>query len=1564
MEIYNNKNSLKSWQNKLLDISKRNRLINFDLLGPNKSKPLNLGILHPTFETFIKKILENKSKLYFNKPTTTKKNNKNKENEIFKPLKAEDLKIKTDYSDKNDIISNLPSEQQYIVFKNLIDKAKVYKNEKAINILYLAIGFLKWFDENDEKPYYSPVFLFPVQLSSIKKSANVEIFVLEFPDDAFLTLNLTLLKKLESLGITKILTNYQVDNTKKISEIYYDFKNHFHENFKETDWEIIDSIQLSAFDYSKIEIYTDLVENENKIIANEFYQTISDLSKSTKFDVAIDQKKYENNLDPENYFHILEADSTQETAIQAAIKGENFILDGPPGTGKSQTITNIINEFLARNKTVLFVSEKLAALNVVYGNLKKIGLEDSAIAVHNDKIDKKEIIKNLLLTLEKGTKQLEINKAEKHRIESNYIEIQRKLNNYFEKLMAIHPQHEKNLYQLIAKYENFRDSPDLDFYFPLEYVDNFDFAKLQKIELDLDDLFQKLKDIQFDFKNHVWFGLNQTKIDETKKQKLKSLITKINILTETITENLQKFDFILVHPDEYLKNIKKLFELLNNLFSLKNVNFVALQKIDNLSEEIKKYKNALQIFSEIQNLELIIKKDFTKNPLDLPLNDFYEIITNHQKMKVKFFDFKYKKIKKYLGLYSNKEDVVDVFLNHFQNFNSLKEKKSLFFELVSTLKFKLDLHTLDEINCNLNQLLFYQEFKLLEKTTKNRIHEAEFMNFFLDSNFTKNVLKEKLLDPLKDFFESWNKFEINFNLQDVNFYLMEKSKLLENLNLKLDNLNQTHSIVEINKSIMNLKSHGVYDFVKKIMDENIQNNFYKIFAKKFYNQFINKVISDEFENHNFQTLNLNRSKFAELQKDLDKLTKKKVEAILLQKIKPIDSLHEKNSEIRILKQEANKSRRLMPFRELFLRIPNLLKELKPCLMMSPILVSSFFKNNKIEFDLVIFDEASQLQPESAIGAIFRAKQYIIAGDKEQLPPTSFFEGIARNVDDEENFDEFDAKDYDSILDASQTFLKSYRLKWHYRSKFEELIQPSNSEIYNHDLITFPTSCRPKKFQGINFIKVSDGVYFDRKNEKEAEKVVEIVKEILDLYKDKYTIGVVTTNFEQQKLIEKHIEKFKTKNSKYAHLLSDEAYVDFFVKNIESVQGDERDFIIFSLNFGPNKSGKIIKNFGSINRKGGYRRLNVAFTRAKQGTIILSSIEPDDIDLSGGDSRGPSFLRKYLQFARFKSNFGQKNENLEIPKEDFRKSVENELEKLGYKFIKNYGFSNYKIDFAIINPNDENEFLLGIECDGSSYSLKNARDREILRQKVMSARGWKIFRICSIDWFYNREFQLEKLNELIENLLVKSDKIENDFEIISEEKEKYLEIPAFVFDKPTVNLKSFFQFRFEINDENLQNLYNQFNDEFQFIIEIFKKMKILHKNEFLKIISWLWGKNRVTQQIRGNATKISNLLVETGKIIEEKQHFLLRNVENYDFTIQPKRPFKEIHSYEMRDLITKIVEKTKSISEQSLYESILEITDFSHVKSDTKEYIMFCIDKLIVENVLFKDRFENLSINKK
>jgi very-short-patch-repair endonuclease len=445
-------------------------------------------------------------------------------------------------------------------------------------------------------------------------------------------------------------------------------------------------------------------------------------------------------------------------------------------------------------------------------------------------------------------------------------------------------------------------------------------------------------------------------------------------------------------------------------------------------------------------------------------------------------------------------------------------------------------------------------------------------------------------------------------------------------------------------------------------------------------------------------------------------------------------------------------------RELVARTGGALAALKPCFMMGPLSVAQYLAPGQIEFDLVVMDEASQLKPEDAIGAIARGRQVVIVGDKQQLPPTTFFE---HGLPDDELADlqPGAAEEGESILEVAQSvFHPVRRLNWHYRSRHHSLIAFSNREFYGDGLKVFPAAYTTAPDLGVRYVSVENGVWEGRRNPVEGRRVVDAVLEHMVRHFNE-SLGVATMNFDQSELIDEMLDREFERNptaQRYLEKWQREAE-PFFVKNLENVQGDERDVIFISMTYGRDGRGNFYQRFGPINSPKGYRRLNVLFTRAKKRTVVFSSMDPSWIHIlphtgEEGSTQGTRILKAYLEYA--KTGALQLPEGSRGgPESDFEISVGQVLQASGYEIATQVGVAGFYIDIAVRNPGRSGAYLLGVECDGASYhSGRSARDRDRLRQLILENLGWKIHRIWSTDWYKARQREVDRLLSRIQALL--------------------------------------------------------------------------------------------------------------------------------------------------------------------------------------------------------------------
>lgn len=540
----------------------------------------------------------------------------------------------------------------------------------------------------------------------------------------------------------------------------------------------------------------------------------------------------------------------------------------------------------------------------------------------------------------------------------------------------------------------------------------------------------------------------------------------------------------------------------------------------------------------------------------------------------------------------------------------------------------------------------------------------------------------------------------------------------------------------------------------------------------FTNQFIERLLAQhpELKTYHRQKLEEHRDGFRSLDKRVLNSFQKEVDRSIFRKHGEAPFGQRRGSpkdftEMSLLHHEIPKQKRHVPVRKLVRQSGAALQYLMPCWMMGPQAVAQFLEPEKVEFDLLIIDEASQVRPEDALGSLARAKQIVIVGDSKQMPPTDVFQALGVNDADDEVEDEDGemvssnsaALEMTSILDTFEKQLPAETLRWHYRSQHQSLIAFSNESFYESSLIVPPSRWHASDDLGIVRHFLENGRLQDRKNPAEAAKAVEIMREhVLREYQrpedDRETLGVVAMNAVQQDLISERWEKTcKDDPDLEAALTEFTSKASLFIRNLENVQGDERDVIIISTTYGKNAAGEMHQRFGPVNKAGGWRRLNVLFTRARKRIHLVTSMVHSDVQLDTKQAEsGRTFLRKYLQYAETghlpdSGTAGFKG----TPDSGFEESVARSLLGLGYEFHYQVGVQGFFIDIGVVHPDQPGQYLCGIECDGAAYhSHPIARDRDRIRQEILENRGWKIFRIWSTDWYRNRKLEIERLHAFL------------------------------------------------------------------------------------------------------------------------------------------------------------------------------------------------------------------------
>jgi len=603
----------------------------------------------------------------------------------------------------------------------------------------------------------------------------------------------------------------------------------------------------------------------------------------------------------------------------------------------------------------------------------------------------------------------------------------------------------------------------------------------------------------------------------------------------------------------------------------------------------------------------------------------------------------------------------------------------------------------------------------------------------------------------------------------------------------------------------------------------------------------------------------------------------------------------------------------------------------------------------MKFDVVIFDEASQIYPWDAIGSIYRAEQAIIVGDSKQMPPTNFF--VSQVEETDEYNEELDASlDFESILDLCASSFDQANLKWHYRSKDERLAF-SNKNYYNGNLVTFPASTLNKQDYGVQFEYVEDGV-FDRKtktNINEAKKIVDMVFEHFKKYPER-SLGVVAFSISQQNIIERLIEKRRANQPEYNKFFDENLKEPFIVKNLETIQGDERDTIIFSVAYAKDSNGKFIHNFGPLNQKGGERRLNVAITRAKINVKLVASIKGYDIDLKRTQSEGARLLKEYLDYAEAGNNMAV--ESKEETTSKLYTEIYNFLSAEGYDVDLEVGYSNFKIDLAVKSKIDPTKYILAIECDGNTYNRqRTTRDRDRLRKEVLERMGWCYYRIWSTDWFLNKEVEQKRILDTLSNLE------KGDNKNVIEEPVKIQDASEFIVKKnPENDLLQMFKTYEKADTKNLRSSYLKGDIGFKGLItSVVKAEEPISLNMLLNRIIFVYNKPKANAYIKADFTlKLKNIVT----IVEENGFYRLIEKTPVELRVPrfkvEARDVEDISIIELADGMLKIIKNNVGITKEGIFKTLSKLLMFSRLTERITDRFDKTLNSLLKQKLVTKN----------
>ena len=1198
--------------------------------------------------------------------------------------------------------------------------AKTSMEENGASTLYLALGLLRWFEGKSEVPRYAPVVMIPIEI--VRKSAKKGYAMHMRDEDA--QINITLLEFLKQnydIHINGLTPPPEDEHGLDIPRIFAIIRKAV---MSLSMWDIVEVGLIGNFSFSQFVMWND-IHNNHKFLENSKIVT-SLMNGAVQWDCAIPK-----NIDKQSAYLPVAVDASQLRAINMAAEGVSFVLHGPPGTGKSQTITAMIANALTKGKTILFVAEKMAALEVVQKRLASLGIGDFCLELHSNKATKKAVLDQL-------KHGLELDQIGERTEYQSKIEDIRKIRSELDAYaQALHKRRSfgKSVRELMDIYETIPEQNVMISF------DHNDVKRLTESELDhqkyaLERLIAAGNGIGHPH-DHPLSSIHSTAYSQQMKFQLQQNIAdyqkSLEELKNTTVEFVKETGLDMPVTEKQWKN---LYEQVKNILELEKV-----PEFLRTSQNIEKDFSAPEIY-------LMKKQQFDQKKSDF-LDKWNE---NFLQMDMSLYQQKFEKSStKFFGkgralsaltselqafaTFSVETDRIPVYLSDIIFYQ--KEEKELN-EMMQSLSYDWkqlleQYQTIEELqafkSCTKEQL------QTVGSVLKDRIDLTKGNVQDLITIFDQIQLQQKKVVDLLD---------LRFEDENEN-WLDQRQKVCTDI---LENVESIKDWITYLKCDKECREKGLAPVCDAYKNGIPNDQLLVIYLRSIYQAIILSVIENDPVLNGFTGISFNEKimQFKKMDEEFMELTRHEMVYQLTSKLPSSQDSVEINKELNILRRAISSNGRGISIRSLFEQIPEVLTKLCPCMLMSPISAAQYLRAENDLFDIVIFDEASQLPTCKAVGVLARAKNAVIVGDPNQMPPTSFFAG---NMVDEDNLD---IEDLDSILDDCLALgMPSAYLRWHYRSRHESLIAFSNQEFYENSMLTFPSvNDRERRVR----MQKIDG-FFDRgKTRVNVNEAKAIVEEIKKRYQNpelrKQSIGVVTFNISQQTLIEDMLQEEYQKDVKFDQW-ANTGEESLFVKNLENVQGDERDIILFSVAFGPNAEGKMSLNFGPLNKNGGWKRLNVAVSRARSEMVVFTSMTADMINLKRTKAKGVEALRDFLEFAQ-KGQLQSKNieENME-ERQGIMEHICQMLNEHGYKYQRSVGHSKFKIDIAVMNPYKEEEYLLGIMLDGESYrQSSNTKDREVAQISVLKGLGWDIYRIWTLDWWDNKEKELKKLIDCLDH----------------------------------------------------------------------------------------------------------------------------------------------------------------------------------------------------------------------
>lgn len=1240
-------------------------------------------------------------------------------------------------------------------------EAKNALDETGSNILYMALGTLLWKETPEaEVVLKAPILLVPVRLKRGAVGAGIRLERL----DEDIIFNPTLIQKLlQSFEITLPFVDGQLPADMSGVDVKQIFATLRRKVAEQRGFEVTEDSYLGLYSFTKYLMWKDLARNSQDLLKNKVVDHLVNHAGENFHDntETVRPEDLDRDFSPQSLYTPLLADSSQLAVICTAERGKNMVVEGPPGTGKSQTITNLISHFLANGKTVLFVAEKMAALEVVHKRLTDIGLAEFCLELHSTKAKKSEISKQFVQVLDCTDNKLV---ADWDREAERLAALRNELNAL---VSVLHKRHNNglNVYEAMGCTLTNDKEPAR-----LEWADSDIHTYKQKGDLenfvgDMAALATRLSKISGNPLNEIKKTVWTPSWQDSFLQAAKSCVEQV----ASIEARLADFS-ALVKVDANLASFSQMQsvkELADVLLKASQVPVESASQVfsaperKKLAELIRHGQTRATLWSNFKTYDAELKA-LKAAPLKLQ----WRAATQDWWPKSWFSK---RKVSNQIRLFSLdkvrvSDEGMDTFLENLAKLNVedqyLHENAGVGTTCLGEV-FKAENTDWDKAAANLRWM--EETAQAVQKAFDAQMEQLES---------ARNSLRTLLTNQSESFVPGGRLYNVAHAYSDTYAGFLSSFTALKDLSGNpefLGGTNQLGVLGRIRSAQAQWQSHsqeiqpwcvwndsrakavsfGLQGLIDQVEQGAVDlSDLKEHFVVSYASWWLRRILDKEPLLANFSGASQTHKieQFQQADDRFQKLTIQFVQAKLRGKIPTgTELMGDLKVEAGFLRKEAQKQKMHRPIREVLQKAAAVVPRLKPCLLMSPQSVAQYLDTTSQIFDVVIFDEASQIPTWDAIGAIARGKQLICVGDPKQLPPTNFFNSDSSgNVDDGAVFEEME-----SILDECLSCgMPLSRLAWHYRSRNEGLITFSNHQYYESGLVTFPSPVEVDN--SVEFVDAK-GVYEpgkSRTNKIEAEKIVdEIERHYLSGEGNKYSIGVITFNSTQQALIERLLDQRRLANRQLDEAIAQAESEELFVKNLENVQGDERDVILFSITFAKDANGKLSMNFGPMNKEGGHRRLNVAATRARHKVKLFSSLRPEDIDLSRSNARGVADLKAYLDFALHGTRVlaEQASPTGREPDSPFEVQVIEALRDRGWRVVPQVGVSGYRIDLAVVNPHAPGKFLLGVECDGATYhSAPSARDRDRLRQLVLEGLGWNIHRIWSTDWWFNREIPLKAL----------------------------------------------------------------------------------------------------------------------------------------------------------------------------------------------------------------------------